>query len=332
MARNPGTRFIAAALVVGTAASWSQAQELEPATTNETTPQPDDESGATAAAPPTDDEGNAATAAPPTAAPPTKTECIDAHRQSQQAQQAGRLLEAHEFAVVCTHQACPGMLVQDCGRWLEELAQRTPSVVFEVRLDGRPNLEAEVWADGAPVPGWTSGEALLLDPGQHTFRFKLTSHAEVVQTVVLAEGMRYRPVTAEFTTPVESTPPLASNPPPAPASPPAARTHRPIPIAVYPLLGVGVLGMAGFTGFGIAGQAKQSDLESSCAPDCTEHDLSPMRRNYLIADLSLGVGVAALVGATVVYLGRPQKLLPTAQIGFAAVPGGGAATLTVKGF
>ena len=57
-----------------------------------------------------------------------------------------------------------------------------------------------------------------------------------------------------------------------------------------------------------------------------------MRTHYLIADISPGVGVAALVGATIVYVGRPEKRLPDSQVGFTVLPGGAAATLTVRGY
>ncbi len=322
-------RFITATALVATVATWSYAQESPSAGEADSSAAGESESEGEAAEG-VDAEGEAG--APAANAEPTKEQCIEAHRQSQQAQQTGRLVEARQLAITCTHQVCPGLLIEDCARWLEGLTQRTPSVVFEVRVDGQPTLEAEIWADETPVVGWTTGEAHLLDPGTHTFRFVLPPHEEVVHTVVLSEGMRFRAVVADFKT-TTAEPPAPTTPPPAPEPDrsPVSETYRPVPVPVYPLLGVGALGLAGFTGFGLAGQSKQNDLESSCAPDCTDDDLSPMRRNYLLADLSLGVGVAGLVGATIVYLGRPERSLPSSQVGFMVLPGGAAATLTVRG-
>jgi hypothetical protein len=67
------------------------------------------------------------------------------------------------------------------------------------------------------------------------------------------------------------------------------------------------LGLGGFAVFGGLGRAKQSDLERSCEGHCTDHDLSLMKTEYLIGDVSLGVGIAALVGAAVVYFTRPDE-------------------------
>ena len=94
----------------------------------------------------------------------------------------------------------------------------------------------------------------------------------------------------------------ASSAPP-PVAPP--ETTRPTPVLVYPLLGVAAAGFATFGVFSYLGHSKQSDLESSCSPDCSKDDLAPMKRNYLIGDISAGVGAAALLTSAIVYFTRP---------------------------
>jgi hypothetical protein len=209
------------------------------------------------------------------------------------------------------------------------MEQRIPSVVFEVRLDGNPNLTATVIADGNRVREWTRGESLRLDPGEHQFRFELADHQPIIQNVMLAEGMRYRIVSVEFVTPKPAAPtvvtPVAPPPPVASSSAPQAPRERPTPVIVYPLLGVGAVGLGGFALFGLMGKSKQSDLESSCKPNCTNSDLKPMKTSYLVGDISLGVGVASLVAASIFYLGRQEKP-PSTTVGFAPLPGGGAAS------
>jgi hypothetical protein len=260
---------------------------------------------------------------PRDAVQPTKEQCIESHRQSQQAQNEGQLVHARELARTCTSLACPGLLVSDCARWLNDLDQRIPSVVFEVRLDGNPNRDAAVSADGKVVQEWTRGESFRLDPGEHQFRFELPNHEPIVQNLMLAEGMRYRIVSAEFKTPVApttTTPLTSSTPASAPMEAPRA---RPTPVVVYPLLVVGVVGVAGFATFGLLGKSKQSDLEKSCSPDCTDHQLSSMKQKYLIGDISLGVGAASLITAGILYLTRPEKEAPT-TVGVMPLPGGAA--------
>ena len=285
---QPGWCAIAVAL---TLARWSQAEEAAPD-----------------AAQAVDDASEGPTPAR------NKRECIEAHKQTQAMQSSGRLVEAREQASECTNPVCPGLLVADCARWLGDLDQRIPSVVFQLRADGHPSVNARVFADEQPVD-WTHGKALRLNPGQHAFRFELPPYAPVTEQLVLAEGTRFRIVSAEFKAPSERTP---------------AR-ERPVPLVVYPLLGVGALGLGGFAGFALSGRAERNRLERTCSPRCTDSDLSAVRARYLVGDISLGVGLAALVGAGVVYLARPEEPART-SVGFAPLAGGGIATLTLQRF
>jgi hypothetical protein len=246
---------------------------------------------------------------------PTKAECLEAHKASQQAQNGGRLVEARALAMNCTSPTCPGLLVADCAGWLKELDQRIPSVVFDIRAQGRPSSEAEVYADDKRVENWTRGEALRLDPGEHRFRFTLAPFAPSSQTVVLGEGMRYRVVTVDFATaqamsPGQTVPDRTTVP------------SRPIPVLAYPLLGLGVVGLGGFIGLGLSGKAEQRHLERTCSPNCTDADLSTMKSRYLVADISLAVGVGSLVGAAILYVFRPPRP-PAESVGLTLLPGGG---------
>lgn len=256
--------------------------------------------------------------------PPTKEQCIESHRGSQQAQNEGHLVRARELARTCTSLVCPGLLVSDCARWLNDLDQRIPSVVFEVRLDGKPNKLASVFADGKPVAEWTRGESFRVDPGDHEFRFELPNHEPLTQSVLLAEGMRYRVVSAEFKSQVEEKPQPTATESIAPvAPPPAPPKERPTPFIVYPLIGVGALGIAGFATFAALGKSKETDLEDSCGKvGCTDDQLSPMMTKYLIGDISLGIGAASLIAAGVVYFTRPEKEAPNMTVGFTPTPGG----------
>jgi len=263
---------------------------------------------------------------------PNKEQCVESHRLAQQAQNEGKLVHARELARTCTALACPGLIINDCARWLNDLEQRIPSVVFEVRVNGEPNLTATVLADGTRVNEWTRGEAFRMDPGEHEFRFELGDFAPITQKVLLAEGMRYRAVTVEFKSEAHSPTPVTqqtATPAATTAFPPVTPTQpsRPVPMIVYPLLGLGAAGLGSFAVFALVGNSKQDKLETSCKPNCTDSDLKPMKTSYLIADISLGVGVASLLAAGIFYVGRPQERPPSAQVGFTPLPGGGAGSL-----
>jgi hypothetical protein len=211
-----------------------------------------------------------------------------AHVATQQLRNDGKLVDATKQVRICTSPSCPGPIVADCGTWMAELEQATPSIVFEIEIDGHAATEAKVSVDGAPVADWS--KAVDVDPGTHSVRVEIPSFPPHEEHVRMAEGHRMRLVSVQFASAKPST---------------GEATPRPVPVVVYPLFGVGLAGLAGFAVFGGLGRAKQTDLEHGCEPRCTSHDLAPMKTDYLIGDISLGVGVAALIGSAVAFFVRP---------------------------
>jgi hypothetical protein len=125
------------------------------------------------------------------------------------------------------------------------------------------------------------------------------------ENLLTLEGQRLKVVSADFKSKQPDAPkPLA--PPPTPVY------TRPTPAGTYVLLGVGVLGAAGFATFASIGKTKQNQLDNDCTKlmTCTDADLKPMKTMYLIGDISAGVGAAALLGAAIVYFTRPTVETP----------------------
>lgn len=232
---------------------------------------------------------------------PTRAQCLEAHREAQELKQSGKLVEAQEHLLICSSGSCPGALISDCGNWIAELEKTTPSMTFEVRRDGKEAFDAKLFVDGQPVTD--RAHAFKVNPGRHSVRVELPPFEPHEEDLVLPEGQRMRLVSVDFTTKRdEPAPAPAVAPPPPPREP-----VRPTPGVVYPLLGVGVVGLASFGVFSVLGKSEQKELETSCAPACTDDDLSKMKRWYLIGDISAGVGAAALIGAAIVYLARPTQ-------------------------
>jgi hypothetical protein len=50
----------------------------------------------------------------------------------------------------------------------------------------------------------------------------------------------------------------------------------------------------------------RSDLEDGCAPNCSESSVDDLRQRALLADISWGVSVVSLAGATAFFLLRPE--------------------------
>jgi len=257
---------------------------------------------------------------------PSKEQCLDNHLQAQEAQSQGKLMRARELASTCTHQACPGLVIDDCARWLADLEQRIPSVVFEVRVHGKPNRDVSVFVDGKRMQKGTRWEAVHVDPGEHEFRFELESYQPVTQIVPLAEGMRFRVVSAELNTRVQPSSSIDQTHVGS-ANTKLSNPARPTPAVVYPLLGLGALGAIVGVAGELLGANKEGHLETSCNPNCSDADLRPMRNYYLLGDLGLAVSTLSLAAAGVVYFTRPEAV-GTPMIGLVPLRGGGAALAT----
>jgi hypothetical protein len=236
--------------------------------------------------------------------------CAEAYEQSQRARNAGHLLEAREKAVLCGQDACSPILRGDCVSWARELAASIPSVVFDVlHADGSAPRALEVRIDGQPLAPSELGRAVPLDPGEHAFEFR-DGAARVEVTVAVVEGARHQSVRARFPAP-ELTPVGAS----------PSRRRR----AGQALIGVGGAGIAAFAAFAAAGYARERELEDQCAPSCARSKAEPIERLYHAADVSLGVGMAAVALGLWSFFGDPARRerasADTRQVLLSAAPG-----------
>jgi hypothetical protein len=231
---------------------------------------------------------------------PSREQCLDAHRSAQELKQNGKLLEAQTHLQVCSSGSCPGVVITDCGNWIADLEQTTPSMTFEIRIDGKEAHDAKIFVDDQPV--FDRAHAHRVNPGKHAVRVELPPFEPREETVVLAEGQRMRLISVEF-----SAKPTDPGPDVAPAPPPAKVFVRPTPGVVYPLVALGIAGLGSFGAFTYLGKQEQDELEGTCAPNCSDESMKSMKLWYAIGDISGGVGAAALLGATIVYFARPTR-------------------------
>ncbi|WP_438011768.1 hypothetical protein WME89_25865 [Sorangium sp. So ce321] len=241
-------------------------------------------------------------AAPEQGAESAVAQCVAAHAEVQKLRKSHQLIEAGRALKGCARSECPAPVLRDCGAWLDELEQVTPSVVFNVTSAGEQVVGSRILVDGQPVELSSSGAPLRLDPGKHTYRVEHDGYRPVSRELILFEGQRFLQLSVALE-------PLADAPDPKPQAP-AMETYRPVPALTYVLAGVGVAGAASFAVWGTVGRSEQDDLEQTCRPRCRDSDLAGVRTKYLIADISLGVGAAAFVGAALTYLLRPTKERP----------------------
>lgn len=234
-----------------------------------------------------------------------RQECFAAHGEAQELRKQGKLLETQEQLLRCSRAECPGVIIEDCGHWMSDVEAMTPSMVFEVTLDGKDAPDATITVDGVLVEDKVGG--FQVNPGSHTIRATLPPHEVITRTVTLPAGQRMRLLSFEF----------RSAPSAALAQEPLLTETRPTPTMVYPLLGLGIAGLATYGVLAGLGKTEQNRLEDTCAPSCTNDDLSNMKRMYLIGDVAAGAGAAALLTAGILYLARPtvRETVPHVSVG-----------------
>jgi len=230
--------------------------------------------------------------------------CVKAAEDAQTDRSAHRLLAAREGLVQCAQASCPSVVRTDCAFWLSEVDKLLPTVVIEARDQaGADLIDVHVTVDGNTLTDRLDGLALPLDPGIHQFRFTTADAPPVERQVVIREGEKGRPVVVTL-----------APAPPAPPSDEASQTTEQvkpgggIPIATIVFGGVGALGLASFSYFGIKGRSDAADLEQSCGHDktCTEAQVEPVRRELLAADISLGVAIVSFGTAAYFFITRDK--------------------------
>jgi len=234
-----------------------------------------------------------------------KATCVSGFEQSQVFRQSGKFKSARAELLKCVQPICPQVVQDQCNSWLEEVEDITPSVVIAAteRDQDRSNVRVEV--DGVVVTETLTGRALEVDPGPHTFRFVYADYPPVEKKLVLRVGDKLRAIDVAFqrASPAEES----ALPPPKPSTP--IPTYRPIPALAYALGGVALIGGGAFAYLGLTSVDRRKQLERECAPDCASGVVDPLHTRLIAADISLGVGIAALVGAAISYATRPS--LPT---------------------
>jgi hypothetical protein len=253
-----------------------------------------------------------------------KSECVAAHADAQLLRKKEQLSEAREKLSLCAHKTCPALVQKDCTQWLAEVDAEQPTIVVVAKDEnGNDTLDVRVSLDGRLVSESLVAGAVAVDPGEHTLVFEHGSAKPIEVKLVLRAGEKGRRVDADFSANVVK-PPIDDT---------GESTLR-IPTASWILWGVGGAAMISWAYFGISGRARESDLSSSCAPHCSQDDVDGLKRKYLIADVSLGVGVVAIAIGTVLMLSTASdpKNDPKNEAGSStavsfdvrALPGGGA--------
>lgn len=250
-------------------------------------------------------------------APPSAEEvaCFDHHELGQEQRQAGKLVESRVAFLDCAASSCPSAVQRDCERWSREVAAELPKLEIEVRFAGKPRNDASVEIDGEPHAD-ALASAVVLDPGPHRYRVRLAGARGVEGELVLRAGEPVHQLSLELESLEEGS--------------------RPVPTLSWVLGGVGVAGAGSFLYFGLSSRSLEHELERTCAPLCSNQQIDRVRQRSLIANVSLGVGLASLASAAALYLlSGPEQTppeRPVVELGVVPLPGGALGNVQLRAF
>jgi hypothetical protein len=261
--------------------------------------------------------------------PKDERSCAAAYQSAQEREQAGHLREAKELLQTCAKSTCGSFLRHACTTRFAQVDSDIPSVIPVVTDEGgAPHVDVEVRVDGEVVTSQLDGHALPVDPGLHEFTFANGGKVFATQKIMVVQGQRNRPVSAALRTGRRAAPPRpavnkvdvataekATGTKAAPeheaagvaavateeASAPEATSGKKGPsVATWVLGGAGVAAIGAGATMILWGRKDNTAL-SNCTPWCSTQSLDHVKKMYLLGDISLGVGVAALAASYWVY-------------------------------
>ncbi|HVJ93837.1 MAG TPA: hypothetical protein VM580_28805 [Labilithrix sp.] len=227
-----------------------------------------------------------------------REQCATSAEHAQQLRDEGQYRRAREQMLICAREVCPGPIKSDCGKWLSDLTNDAPTVVFGAR-DGRGNdvFDVKVSMDGQVIQERLDGKPVLVDSGEHTFKFENSDGAVRETRVLIRTAEKARPLVATFLTSAAGRDPVDDKG----GTKEGGGGGSLAPGLIVGGVGVAALGM--FAGFGLSGKGEVDNLQK-CKPNCPEDKVDSARTQLIVADISLAVGVVALGVATYLLVTR----------------------------
>ncbi len=251
------------------------------------------------------------TQAPRAHADDAKT-CVDASERGNDAKTRGKLRDARRAFIACAASTCPNPLRSDCAKWAGEIEASQPTLVVGAKdAQGSDLFDVRVDVDGEPVADPARGTPFAVDPGPHVVRFVRPGAEPVEIRVIVRVGEHNRLVVGAFPGP-KGGPKKRGDGDDAP--PPSAADKPLLPTASWVLGGIGILALGSFGTFAILGQNEKDKLRTSCSPGCSDADVSTLRTDYIVADVSLGIGIVALGVATVLAITHHSSPSPAPRV------------------
>ena len=261
---------------------------------------------------------------------PAPANCADAYERAQAEKLEMKYKQARESAKLCSQLECTvEAITQECVKLYEQLGNEIPTLVFSAKTwDGTALIDVKVEMNGEPLLDKLDGTPVSLDPGTYEFRFETPGYEPKASTYVARVGDTNRLIEVVFG---EAPPEPPSMPGGSFSSAQLPPRDKPVPVASYVLGGVSLLGFGAFAYLRFSGIQDYNELNAKCAPECDEEDVQDIRTKFRASYIPLGVGVAALGGAILVYaVGGDSSTDPQADVSIVPTIGGAGAHLRAR--
>jgi hypothetical protein len=255
--------------------------------------------------------------------------CELTYKRALKLEREGKLLQAQAEWQACAKSVCGRFMQRECTIRYEQVLADTPSIVATVTdADGASVVDVEVTMDGDLLASRIDGRAISIDPGLHEFSFERNETVVATQKIVILQGQRNHPLSVKLERPKEPLPMAVVAPPPEPRVPPAALSalpaaapKRPSMLGPYTLLSTGLAALGGFGVLTYWGR-NDNDKLTQCAPNCLQASVDHVRDLYLAANISLSVGIVAIVtGGSWLFRNYGVSVQPTPSGSYASIGG-----------
>lgn len=232
------------------------------------------------------------------AAEDKKKACAQAYEQAQELRKGRKLQQAAEQLSICSQKECPFFVRKQCTQWDKDVKAAIPSVVFDVRdaVTGEALSGARVLLNGKVLKDPIDQGEVEVDPGDHLLRYELPGAEPIEQTISVAEGERAKKISVLFDRSASQNAKKQALPPPEGGP----------PVLSFVFGGLGIAGLGLFTTFAVLGLSERNELRDTCAPACSEDQVNSVKTKFLVADISLGVGIASLSAAAFFLITAPS--------------------------
>ena len=269
--------------------------------------------------------------------------CTQAHAAGQREENAGQLKEALvSFRECASDPSCPAPIRNECTSLYGTVENRLPTLVFSVVDDAGNDLtDVRVTSGDVAIANGLDGRPVAINPGLHELRFELPGGEVLTKSVAVRQGEKDRIVAMKVPkSALGSAAPASAASETAASEGSEADRRFSVPLASWISYGVGAAALVSWGTFALVGRNQEKGLVE-CSPECTStkrDDYDGMKRNYLIADISLGVAAVAVAAGTVILLttgrrskpatdgatatGRPQRALSLSPVAMGRVGGG----------